>query len=175
MRWSERPPALRSSLARLQRFHFERCALSVAVAHLGFVRSMKALVYLIALIPLGTCSAQATDEMTLSLLRRSDAVVVGQLQHYGWICATGGNYVPEQFEVLAVLAGTVSDKSITVGFQRALEQPSMPHKKGEKMILFLQRPAVPVRGFWVPTEGDAGTRAYTEALEQTIKQFVSQR
>jgi hypothetical protein len=40
MRWSERPPAVRSRLAQLALLHFGPHALSVAVAHLVLVRRM---------------------------------------------------------------------------------------------------------------------------------------
>lgn len=41
MRWSERPPAVRSRLAWLELFHFDSRAPSVAVAHLVLVRLMR--------------------------------------------------------------------------------------------------------------------------------------
>jgi hypothetical protein len=50
MRWSERPPAVRSRLTWLVRLHCERCSLSLAVAHLILVRSMRAALFVLAIV-----------------------------------------------------------------------------------------------------------------------------
>jgi hypothetical protein len=52
-----------------------------------------------------------------SLLTRSDAVIIGQLRKHGGVCATGGIYAGEHFDVLSVLVGTVTGSSVSVGFQ----------------------------------------------------------
>src|SRR5207249_1487412 len=49
--------------------------------------------------------------------KEAEAVIIGQLRHHGGVCATGGIYAGEHFDVLSVLAGTVPDSSLTVGFQ----------------------------------------------------------
>ena len=72
MRWSERPPVVRSRLTSLQPFRFGPRALSVAVAHLILVRSMqRALLLAIFGIAL-TASASRWDE-----IQREQAARVG--------------------------------------------------------------------------------------------------
>jgi hypothetical protein len=106
-----------------------------------------------------------------SLLTRSDAVIIGQLRKHGGVCATGGIYAGEHFDVLSVLVGTVTDSSVSVGFQWRRGEPAVPAKLGEKMVLFLKCPIVPVEGYWIPVDVHAGAQPYSEALETTIRKL----
>jgi hypothetical protein len=54
MRWSERPPAVRSRSARLVRLHCDPRSLPVAVAHLVLVRCSARMRYFLRGIAIGT-------------------------------------------------------------------------------------------------------------------------
>jgi hypothetical protein len=76
MRWSERPPVVRSRFARLERFYSDRCALSVAVAHLVLVRPMArfaGFTLLIVLVFLAATSSRAVVIYDISSTTRVDA------------------------------------------------------------------------------------------------------
>jgi len=142
---------------------------------LCLVRPMRALTYLaILLIPTFMCASES-QETVASLLSSSDAVVVGQLRHHGWVCATGGVYAREHFEVLSVLFGAVPDSSVAVGFQFRPGEPAIFPQIGEKMVLFLRAPSVPVKAYWSLIDVHGGAQPYSEALENTVRKLVAQQ
>jgi molybdopterin biosynthesis enzyme len=136
---------------------------------------MRALTYLAThLITTAMCRSES-QETVASLLSRSDAVVVAQLRHHGGICATGGIYAGEHFDVLTVLTGAVPDSSVTVGFQFKPGEPAIFPQIGEKMVLFLRAPTVPVKAFWSLIDVHDGAQPYSEALETTVRQLIAQQ
>jgi hypothetical protein len=79
---------------------------------------MRTLTYfVIFVIASATCGSELREADVASLLTRSDAVIIGQLRKHGGACATGGIYAAEHFDVLSILAGTVTDRRVAVGFQ----------------------------------------------------------
>ena len=147
--------------------------LSLAAAHLFLVRPVRALTYIaILLIPGAICASEPQEAAVASLLSRSDAVIIGQLRHHGGVCATGGIYAGEHFDVLSVLAGTVPDSSVTVGFQWRRDEPAIPPKIGEKMVLFLKSPSVPVKAYWSLVDVHAGAQPYSQALETAVRNLL---
>jgi hypothetical protein len=137
---------------------------------------MKALLFLTMVLICGTASGSETPDLSVaSLVSRSDAVIVGQLRHHGLVCATGGIYAPQHFDVLAILTGTVPDKMVTVGFQWAPGERGKAPEIGEKMILFLKCPSVPVRAYWTLLDVHAGAQPYSQKLEATVRNLVAER
>lgn len=135
---------------------------------------MRALAFIVIFtIATAICASELPEPDVASLLGRSDAVIVGRLRIHGGICATGGIYAPEHFDVLAVLAGTVKENRLTVVFQFMRDEPVVPLKIGEKMLLFLQCPTVPVEGYWVPVDMHTGAQPYSEALETTVRKLIT--
>jgi hypothetical protein len=137
---------------------------------------LRALPYLaVFLITGATCQSEPPETTVAALLAQSDAVIVGELRHQGGVCATGGIFQEEHFEVLSVLAGTVSGSSVSVGFQWKPGDQATPPKVGEKMVLFLKAPSVPVRGYWYLQDVHAGAQPYSQALEAIVRNLVAQR
>ena len=137
---------------------------------------MKLLTYLaMLLIPSAISASESFDATVASLLSRSDAVIIAQLRHHGWVCATGGIYADEHFEVLSVLVGAVPDSSVSVGFQWKPGEPAIPPKTGEKMVLFLRAPSVLVKAYWSLIDVHAGAQPYTNALETTVRKLVAKQ
>ena len=133
---------------------------------------MRTLTYLVLfVIASAIWGSEPREADVASLLTRSDAVIIGQLRKHGGVCATGGIYAGDHFDVLSVLVGTVTDSSVSVGFQWRRGEPAVPPKLGEKMVLFLKCPIVPVEGYWIPVDVHAGAQPYSEALETTIRKL----
>jgi hypothetical protein len=137
---------------------------------------LKTLAYIAILLTPGVIYGSEPLETTVaSLLSRSDAVIIAELRHHGGVCATGGIYAGEHFEVLTVLAGTVPDRNVTVGFQWKPGEPAIPPRIGEKMVLFVRAPSVPVKAFWSLIDVHDGAQPYSEALETTLRQLIAKQ
>jgi hypothetical protein len=85
---------------------------------------------------------------------------------------SGNNYVVENFDVKATLAGSFPGSSISVRIVRSLRDELHPYKPGEKLILFVKKVpnALPP---WVLADDDFGAQPYTHDLEESIRQLVT--
>jgi hypothetical protein len=136
---------------------------------------MRALTHLAIFLIASAIGRAESQETVASLLSRSDVVIIAELRHHGAQCATGGIYAAEHFEVLSVLTGSVAEKSVSVGFQFTAGEAAIFPQIGEKMVLFLKAPSVPVKAFWSLIDVHSGAQPYSDALETTLRQLVAQQ
>ena len=69
----------------------------------------------------------------------------------------------------------VPDSSVAVGFQFRPGEPAIFPQIGEKMVLFLRAPSVPVKAYWSLIDVHGGAQPYSEALENTVRKLVAQQ
>jgi len=72
-----------------------------------------------------------------------------------------------------VPAGTVKENRLTVGFQWMRGEPIVPLRIGEKMLLFLQCPTIPLDGYSVAVDMHIGAQPHSKALETTVRKLIA--